>query len=172
MYFNHIDKNYSTAPFYNKHPQGKHDSISANDLVYVQSGGGVLGRINFPYLKKLVEIKPVVINNATLTIIADAQENPNPFSPPTYVTLYGTDSLGAPYGIPDPSSGAPGQATLDQSNNVYSFNITYYIQHVIDGKIKDRVYISFQTISRKLQTEWFYSERVMAYCQQQAQNET
>lgn len=141
MYFNHIDKNYSTAAFNNVHPEGKHDSISANNLIYVQSMGGVIGRINFPYLHNWSKLKPVVINAAELTIPVDNEDIENAFSPPPYLFVYGTDSLGQPYGLPDqgqPWYGGTYNPPSGSTPGYYSFYITDYIQHVINGQTVDR----------------------------------
>ncbi|HTB31851.1 MAG TPA: DUF4270 family protein, partial [Bacteroidia bacterium] len=64
-FFSHIDRSYVTAPFANIHPSGKHDSIPANNLMYVQGAGGVEGRVNFPNLYKNWQGKKnILINKA------------------------------------------------------------------------------------------------------------
>jgi hypothetical protein len=142
VYFNHIDRNYSIAPFNNVYPTGKHDSIPANNLVYVQSMGGVLGKIDFPNLYKNWSKKgPVIINKAELDMTVDANDGISPYTPPASIFLNAIDSLGNFIGLPDYTgvvSPSLYDGNFDPSNNTYTFVITYYIQHVIDGKTKDR----------------------------------
>jgi hypothetical protein len=140
--FNHFDHNYATAPFYTPHFSAKntHDSISANELVYVQSAGGPVGRINFPYLKNWSKMNPVVINKAELDMYVVPEDAGNPFVPPPQLELFGTDSNWTPDELPDWSQ--PYQGSLASYYPSYPYNysfiITDYIQHVIDGKIIDR----------------------------------
>ncbi len=137
-WFTHIDKNYSTSAFYNVHPSGKHDSIPANNLIYVQSMGGVTGRINFPNLyKNWSKLRPVLINEAEIDLSVDAQDASAPFLPPSSLVLVGTNSAGQPYDLPDLSEPYYG-GYYNGFNYTYPIVITQYIQDVIDGKDTDR----------------------------------
>jgi hypothetical protein len=140
IYFNHFDHNYSTAPFYNRHPSGKLDSINAPAFVYIQAMAGVEGKITFPYLKNWAKLKPVLINKAEVDLPVVAQDANNPaLAPPSQLFLLGIDSLGHEYSIPDEySSFSYYGGSYDQTNQVYVFNITQYVQQVINGKIMDR----------------------------------
>jgi hypothetical protein len=139
VYFTHYDHNYATSAFYSAHSYGKHDSIGGNDLVYVQSLGGVCGRINFPNLyKNWSKMKPVLINEAEVDVSVDAQDLSTSFAPPALIYLYGTYPSGAPYGIPDENGIGYFNGNYNGFNNTYTFVITQYIQGVIDGKDTDR----------------------------------
>jgi hypothetical protein len=139
LYFSNYEHNYSTAAFYTAHPSGKHDSIGGNDLVYVQSLGGVCGRINFPNLSKnWAKLRPVLINEAEVDVSVDAQDLSPSFAPPSQLYLYGTSPSWGLYGIPDENGYGYFGGTYDGFNNTYTFVITQYIQGVIDGKDTDR----------------------------------
>ena len=135
--FTHVEHNYSTAVFNASMGVGKHDSMSANDLIYVQTLGGVVGRINFPNIHSWAKFKPVIINGAELDIPVNATDAQNPFAPPLQLYVYGTDADGYPYALPDLNFSYYG-GTYDAFNSRYIFYITDYIQHVIDGKTIDR----------------------------------
>jgi len=137
-YFNRVEPNYATAPFHNLNPTGKNDSIPANNLVYIQSGGGAIGRINFPNLaKNWSKLNPIVINEAEVDIPVNAQDATAPFIPPTNLYLLGTTASGQGFGLPDEGQTYYG-GTYNAFNNTYTFVITEYIQAVISKKDTDR----------------------------------
>ncbi len=134
--FTHVDHNYTTAVFGNTRPSGKHDSINGNEWVYVQAGGGSIGKITFPYLHNWSKMNPVVINQATVTIPLNLIDAAGPFAEPQSLGLAGIDSLGRRTELPD--AFYPYFGGGYDGISAYTFVITDYIQHVIDGKIKDR----------------------------------
>ncbi len=136
-YFTHVDHNYATAPFYTGTQSGKHDSISANNMMYVQTLGGAVGRITFPYIHNWSKLNPVIINQAEIDIPVNTNDITSVFSIPTQMYIYGTDANGVPYNLPDLGT-AYYDGTYDSYNHEYKFVITNYIQHVIDGKTIDR----------------------------------
>lgn len=137
-YFSHFDHNYAISPFYNAHPPKPHDSIDANNLMYIQCLGGVLGRINFPYIHNWSKMNPVVINKAEVDITVNATDGQCPeYCPPPQLYLLGTNADGTIYAIPDYYQSYY-DGTYNYSTNTYTFVITDYIQHVIDGKTIDR----------------------------------
>ncbi|HTA27433.1 MAG TPA: DUF4270 family protein [Bacteroidia bacterium] len=139
-YFTHVDHNYSTAAFASEPPIGKKDSINGNNLVYVQSMGGVVGRINFPnFYKNWSKLGPVIVNKAEVDMTVDIQDCPNPFVPPANLILGGTDKYGNPYNLPDENAITQlfGGA-YDPFNYTYTFNITDYMQNIIQNKDTDR----------------------------------
>lgn len=140
--YNHIELDHSTAPFASEHPSGTRDSIAANNLVYLQNGGGPLGRINFPnFYKNWSKLGPIVINKAEVDITVDAQDCPNPYLPPASLYLEGTDKYGTPYNLPDyTNDGLTNDygGVYDAFNNTYTFSITQYIQKVIQHVDTDR----------------------------------
>jgi len=138
IWYTHVDRNYSIAPFNSVHPTGIHDSIAANNFIYVQSAGGVLGRLNFPNLRKnWSKMGPMVINQAEVDIPVDGQDVSASLQPPPYLFLYGTNYLGQAYGLPDQGQSYYG-GTYNAFTNEYNFYITQYIQEVILGKDTDR----------------------------------
>ncbi len=139
-YFTHVDHNYATAAFASEHPIGKKDSINGNNLVYVQAMGGVIGRINFPgFYKNWSKLGPVIVNKAEVDMTVDIQDCPNPFSPPADLLLGGTDKYGNPYNLPDQNSIMQWfGGSYDAFNYTYTFNITEYMQSVIQNKDTDR----------------------------------
>ncbi len=137
-YFNHFDHNYSTSPFGAVRPSGKHDSVSANTLMYVQGMGGVAGRINFPNLYNNWKNKgTVAINDAEVILPVDAQADAS-YGPPGSLYLNGTNYDWQGYNLPDNNGQGWYNGNFNPFNNTYTFNITQYIQQVIQGKDTDR----------------------------------
>jgi hypothetical protein len=137
-YFNHADFDYAYSPFYNHHPLGASDSVSSPNLIYVQTMGGVIGKIGFPNLKKYVKNGKIIVNQALLVFTVDASAIGN-FEPPQSMELLGIDSVNGGYVLPDEALGINyynGQ--YNSAANTYSFNIAEYIQAVLSGKIIDR----------------------------------
>ncbi len=137
MYFSHFDHNYLRAPFYNAHPSGTQEAIDGNYMVYLQAMSGVIGRINFPYITNWSKMNPVVINKAEVDITVNASDCPAPYGVPDNLYLLGTDVNGYAIIIPDYGQPYYGGA-YNPYTNTYTFIITDYIQHVIDGKTIDR----------------------------------
>jgi Domain of unknown function (DUF4270) len=141
-YFTHVDRNYATAPFMSQHPAGKKDSIAADNLVYIQDAGGPTGRINFPNLyKNWSKLNPVIINKAEVDMKVNAADCPPPFAPPTNLYLLATNKYGEINFAGLPDQGAPMGwygGVYDGYNNIYKFNITEYMQNVVQGKDTDR----------------------------------
>jgi len=140
-YFSHIDMDHSSAPYGGEHPSGINDSISADNLVYVQNLGGPIGRINFPnFYQNWSKKSPVVINKAELDFTVDAQDCPNPYIPPAGIYLYGTDKNGKPYLLPDENNSITNfyDGSYNSFSNTYTFNITQYIQKVVQHVDTDR----------------------------------
>jgi Domain of unknown function (DUF4270) len=128
-YFNNFTHNYATSPIHSLVPSGPRDSVAAGQLIYVQSMGGVLGRINFPNLyKNWSKLGPLVVNEALLTLNVDQQYlSPSYALPSLYVV--GTSSTWQGYGL---TGGAEGSGTYN--GNACTFIISQYIQSIIDGK--------------------------------------
>jgi hypothetical protein len=132
-YFDHFDHSYSTSPINSSNPVGIRDSVTAPQLIYVQAMGGVVGRINMPNLyKNWSKLGPIIINEATVTLPIDLQDETPTFGPPDYLYLLGTSqTTWGPYATPD-----QGQTYYGGTSNgtAYTFVITQYIQSIINGK--------------------------------------
>ncbi len=143
-YFTHVDKNYATSAFASEHPSKKYDSIAGNNMVYVQSMGGVAGRINFPNFYKNwssleSKVGPIIVNKAEVDLTVNTQDCPNPYTPPSSLYLYGTNKYGNPVELADQSAIMDYYGgTYNAFNYTYTFNITEYIQSVIQNKDTDR----------------------------------
>lgn len=132
QYFDNFTHNYSTSVIGAAHPYGPRDSVPAPQLIYIQSTGGTLGRINFPYLQKTwSKLGPIVVNEALLTLPIDEQYVTGNYMPPAQLYLVGTGSNWTGYTLPDQGQPYYGGAI---TNNTYPFVITQYIQSIIDGK--------------------------------------
>lgn len=138
-YFANVQHNYSSSPFGGIHPVGKHDSIPANQLMYVQSMAGLIGKVDFPNLyKNWAKKGPIIINEAELVVNVDAQQQGN-YSAPSELILLGIDSTWGQYAVPDYyQSYYGGVPTGTSSGTSYTMVITEYIQSVINGKTVDR----------------------------------
>jgi hypothetical protein len=111
-----------------------------NDSVaYLAGFGGLITKIDFPYLSKL---NHVIINRARL-VIEDLNPNNTKFPAPVNLYLYRKDTaaealedvlLGSPFGDLSNSAYYGGNRA---SNGTYTFNIARYLQRVVDGAYKN-----------------------------------
>jgi hypothetical protein len=94
---------------------------------YVQAGTGVKIRVDFPYLKKLIENFDVAINKADLVFTVVPGSNTDLAPAPTRMFLLPSDSLNAnlPNAMPDLLERYYGGALEDGK---YTFGITRYVQ--------------------------------------------
>jgi hypothetical protein len=126
---------------------------------YLQAMGGVRNKISFPYLKNLVASlgSKIVINKAELVIDSSDPADSIPFKIPPRLALYRLDIAGQRQNVPDnnpySSSNTSGDVRTATSQiafdglyrfvkrgylqNSYSFNLTNYVQDLVDGKIVD-----------------------------------
>ncbi len=128
--FGHFDHNYTSTSFY---MPGK-DSIIAPSNLYVQAMAGVKTQLSFPYLKNWNKKNPVLINKAELDIPINTTATGIDIPPSQLYVV--RDSNGFEFTIPDefvsPEYYGGG---YDGLNNQYSFNITRYVQQILQGKI-------------------------------------
>jgi len=68
----------------------------------------------------------------------DVDDCPYPYSPPSQLYVYGTDKYGSPYQLPDELNSLTNYYGGGINGNTYTFNITQYIQKVIQGADTDR----------------------------------
>ena len=132
QFFSTFNHNYATTALNATHPSGPRDSVNAGQLVYIQSMGGVVGRLNFPNLyKNWSKLGPVIVNEAEVTLPINLQDQTPSFGPPTQLYLVGTNSNWQGYTIPDEAQPYYGGTSNGTS---YTFVITQYIQSIINGK--------------------------------------
>ncbi len=133
---NHFDYGDATS---NLREQLNGNYTSATDLLYGQAGAGLKVALNFPYLKSMFENKKVVIHRAALVISHkdDAMAN---YSPPSAMTISYTDPVsGLGYLLPDYYLGIGYEksdyfgGSYNKTAKEYRFNITQYIQKLVDG---------------------------------------
>ncbi|MGC4022844.1 MAG: DUF4270 family protein [Cyclobacteriaceae bacterium] len=132
--FNHIDFDRSTG---SAEPALKNAQIlkavstfDTDHEAYVQSGTGLVARLDFPGLKNFFSIyNGVVINAAYLEIYPLRGTYPPYNLPPSSLQLYSTDNSNLPLLSPSISSGTAG-IQYDQEfgvNTVYRFNLFPYL---------------------------------------------
>lgn len=140
--FMHYDHDYKSTAFYAPHKPKV--PISSPNNVYVQGLGGVITKIDFPYLSKQFSGK-VIINRAEVDIPVESQFT-GVYSPPAQMYLIGiNDTSTVPststFTLPDEYSNYYG-GSYDAFDNVYQFDIAQYVQNILDGKtIEDGLYL-------------------------------
>ncbi|MDR2407943.1 MAG: DUF4270 domain-containing protein [Bacteroidales bacterium] len=109
---------------------------SAKEIVYGQAGAGIKVALNFPYLKEMFKDQKVIIYRAMLVVSHhdDAELN---YPPPSALSMTYTDmATGMGYLLPDYYLGLENDyfgGKYDQTSKEYRFNITQYIQDIVDG---------------------------------------
>lgn len=128
--FSHFDHDYTTTKFYTP---GK-DSIFSPNIAYVQGMAGVKTQITFPYIKNwLSKITPNFINKAELDVPVNTSATG--IDIPSGQLYVVRDSMGVQSNILDYNMGLSWYGGMwDPTNHQYVFNITRYIQSIIDGK--------------------------------------
>jgi|GEM_PF-158905 len=129
-------------------------------VTYLQAMSGVRNRISFPYLKNLAASlgSKIVINKAELVIDSSDPADSIPFKIPPRLAMYRLDIAGQRQNIPDnnaynSTTNSSGDTRPLASGvrfdgfyrfiksgylqNSYSFNITNYVQDLVDGKVVD-----------------------------------
>jgi hypothetical protein len=128
-------------------------------VTYLQAMNGIRNKISFPYLKNLTTSlgSRIIINKAELVIDSSDPADSIPFKIPPRLAMYSLDIAGQRQHIADNNpqsdanqSGDPRTAASGVPfdgfyrfvksgyiHNSYSFNITNYIQDLIDGKVVD-----------------------------------
>jgi hypothetical protein len=111
---------------------------------FVQPAGGLRTRVSFPYIDRLKSLGNILINKAELVVLAV----PSSLEPANRLTLYRTDLAGQRQPVPDNNIGQKGGIIdsrylteadfggfYDKTNQRYVFNITSYVQDLLDGKL-------------------------------------
>lgn len=98
---------------------------------YAQSGGGVLSKIEFPYLEEFNEVDRRTINRAQLLIPFD---NDIRLRPHDRLFLLYRNEEGAYVNLPDENSGTI-DGNVNRSAGLISFDIGRYVQQRLNGDI-------------------------------------
>ena len=139
---NHLIYNYSSGSNVYLYNQLMGNYASASQNVFLKGLNGTRVFVDFPYLKNLKSLGNFSINRAEVVIKVDKSFIPTNgfYNPPPALSLLALDSLGQEI------------FTIDQYNTNYSFlsyggnynsdagtytfNISRYIQHILNGKIR------------------------------------
>jgi hypothetical protein len=130
---NHFDYNEAAS---NLQDQLNGNYTSAKEALYGQAGAGIKVELNFPYLKDMFKDRKVVIHRAML-VVSHKDDNLLNYSPPNALSMTYTDpASGVGYLLPDYYLGLENDyfgGSYNETSKDYRFNITKYIQNLIDG---------------------------------------
>lgn len=127
--FNRFKQNYSGTVL----QQIAQQSLDGSQLYYIQSGGGLKAKIDFPTIQNLAEGNKVIAQ-AELQIPVDLDSRYTPFD---QLFLRYIDEDGQEKILPDESAQSIG-GFLNTTTQKYSFVITRYIQSVLTGEISSQ----------------------------------
>lgn len=113
------------------------DSLTSDSLLYLQAMSGPVVKIKFPYLNKIKKDSTLAIVNAQLIIPVDDYDQAT-YKTPTKLLLVAYNSSGAYSFLPDymVNSGYF-DGNYYASDKTYRFNISRYVQELIDNSITD-----------------------------------
>ena len=116
------------------------------NVVYLQGLAGLRARIKFPYLKNIAQKlkaqgKGIVVNKAEV-VITPVPGTGIPYWPQSKLTMYRNDITNTPIELQDASATDPRAnntfgGVFNAGNQTYHFNVTAYVQDMIDGKTPD-----------------------------------
>ena len=118
------------------------DTTSTKEILYGQAGSGIKVVLNFPQLKETFKDKKVVIHRASL-VVSHKNDALNNYPNPSSMNLTYTDpASGIGYLLSDYYLGLQYQndyfgGKYNQINKEYVFNITQYIQELVDERGDD-----------------------------------
>ncbi len=122
------------------------DTLKGDSILYVQSMAGVKVKIKFPFIENFSQPNKIAVNMAELVLKVDNNDlNIDKYNPPLRLTLVRIDENGLSNTIPDfPDPLNPTNSEIeyfggfyDTSSKEYKFRISYYIQDLINGTLKD-----------------------------------
>lgn len=139
--FNHFEHNYTAGlgAIPDLTNQLSTPTQTQNNTVYIQSMAGVRTKIEFPHLMDWVKDGLIGVNKAELVISVDTSDilatyNIDTFAQPAALILFGINDDGTTYAIPDAFEGSNYfGGSFNSGNFQYRFNISRYIQQVLDG---------------------------------------
>jgi hypothetical protein len=113
-----------------------------DSVVYLQGGGGLKVKIQFPYLDKLKEQGVWGVNRAELVIKANPStiSTQNIFPAPKIVVLYSINDLGKQELLTEYYTSSDYLGAL-YNNDQYVFDITYVAQKILTGKQNNNGFI-------------------------------
>ena len=127
--FNRFKQNYSGTAL----QQIAQQPLDGSHLYYIQSGGGLKAKIDFPTIQNLAEGNKIIAQ-AELQIPVDLDSRYTPFD---QLFLRYIDEDGQEKILPDESAQSIG-GFLNTTTQKYSFVITRYIQSVLTGEISSQ----------------------------------
>jgi hypothetical protein len=149
------------APWTNlAHFQPVPSSVTSQETV-VQAGIGLMTKVEIPYLAKLAENRTIRLNQAYLIVEPVQSKTVNTTTPPMQLILYRADANGRPtknenriyVPIEEFSDltlvGSPRISGYNPADKLYRFNITQYLQRILDGRIaaSNGFYLSLPSFS-------------------------
>ena len=130
-YFNHFSHDYTSTSIDNQ----LNNPALGNTEFYIQTMAGLNGEIDFPFLKNLSVIENLIINKAELVFPFDF-DGSSPYGPPTSLFLLAFSNEGEKIFLPDQFLGSI-DGTANTTAKTYTFNITTFINRVIEGKLEN-----------------------------------
>jgi hypothetical protein len=131
-YFDHFDYYNASAEFRNQVIQK--DSSLGNQVLYLQPLSGVRVKIRFPYLKQLIHLNPLAIQQADIIFNVSGLLDTADYPTPAYFSLVGVTDEGNQVYLTDYSEGSSYfGGYYDASKNQYVFTITHTIQEMLLG---------------------------------------
>lgn len=108
-----------------------------NSTLYVSGMAGTKALLKFPYLEHLNDSGAIAINRAELVLKVDTTQIHyllDTFAAPAKLILFGIDSEGLNYSIPDMfDNNLQYDGSYNASDKSYHFNIDRYIQQILNG---------------------------------------
>jgi len=137
--FNLFNHDYTNAVF-NSH---LNDTINEDNVVYIQSMAGVKVKVKFPYIQNLKTLLGTIAINKAELIINDVSDEFSDVSiytlPAKLLALMPADS-GRYNFLPDYNvSTSYFDGNYYSTDKLYKFNITRYIQKLIDNEYKNKI---------------------------------
>ena len=120
-------------------------NTGSRNVVYLQGLAGLRAKISFPYLKNIVKKlgSRIVISRAEV-VITPVPGTGVPYWPQSKLTMYRYDLTNTPIELQDASSADPRGnipanfgGGFNAGNQTYHFNVTAYVQDMMDGKTVD-----------------------------------
>lgn len=111
----------------------ENDAIDGESACYIQAGGGVKTRIEFPHILEFNDVEERVINAAYLYLPVGAMDT-DIYEPQPNLFALTVNSDGESSAIPDQLLGPSHiDGEYDEESNRYRFNITRFVQAHLEG---------------------------------------
>lgn len=115
------------------------EARETSDEAFIQSGSGVVTKVHFPYVRKMIDLKDLLIVNQAQLIIEPLKNSYNEDLPlPLSLTLYQTDKSNLPlnqlYADFSTDTYQSAYISMDEefdTSTGYIFNITQYVQKLL-----------------------------------------